>query len=74
MEIQKTKNWEGLSSQILRTSYDEQKKAMSVQFKNATWQYTPVSIELWKESLNVPSIGKFVNTKIKPNCEAFKIN
>jgi hypothetical protein len=30
---------------------------MSVQFKNATWQYFPVSEELWEESLKAESIG-----------------
>lgn len=68
-----TKDWAALSSQVLRTNYNEEKKEMIVQFKNATWAYEGVPVEQWELSLNAPSIGKFINTNIKPKYQARKI-
>ena len=76
----KTKDWSGKSSQVSRTSYDEEKQEMTVLFYNekkkttAKWAYRPVSLELWEESCNAVSIGKFLNVKIKPNCKALKLS
>jgi len=73
-KIPLSKDWSMKSSQILRTTYNRTEREMIVQFKTAIWAYSAVSLEVWKESLEAESIGKFVNTKIKPNHAARKIS
>lgn len=75
--IPMTKDWSAKSSQVSRTFYREESKGFYVLFKtkgNPLWVYTPVELEVWKESLETESIGKFVNVRIKPNYEARKIS
>lgn len=76
-EIPLTIDWSMKSSQVARTTYNEQAKEMTVQFKskgNPIWVYSSVTPELWIESTRAVSIGKFLNVKIKPNCPARKIS
>lgn len=75
-KIPMTKDWSQRSSQIARTWYDKEKQEMKVLFKskNALWIYSTVPMELWKESLITPSIGKFLGARIKPDHAATKIS
>lgn len=74
-EVIRSKNYEGISSQVNMTSYNEDKMAMTVVFKNgATWNYSPVPLAVWEDSLKAESIGKFLNSVIKPKYTATKLN
>ena len=68
-----SKDWSLISSQVLRTSYNSETKEMIVQYVNAKWAYSDVSLELWLESVKTDSIGKFLNSKIKPDHQATKL-
>lgn len=74
--IATTKDWSNVSSQVSRTWYNIDTGEMKVLFKskNALWVYSHVELPLWIEQLSTPSIGKFLNTKIKPNHAATKIS
>lgn len=66
-KIPMSKSWAGLSSQVVSTSYNEEGKYMIVQFNSGKYKYDGVPLEVWKQSLNTTSIGKFINSTIKPN-------
>lgn len=74
-KIQKFKSWITLSSQVKTTSYNEEEKWMIVEFANGgRYRYEGVPLDTWKLSLITTSIGKFINTTIKPNYEVKKLN
>jgi hypothetical protein len=73
--VQKFKDWSVLSSQIKTTEYNEQEKYMFVVFSNGTkYRYAEVPLDVWEKSLKAASIGKFINTDIKPNFEFKRLN
>lgn len=74
-QIQLNKNYNGISSQVYETRYNKETKQMTVVFNiGATWAYSPVPLEVWEASLKAQSIGKFLNSEIKPKYEAYKLN
>lgn len=72
-KIPMSKSWVGLSSQVASTSYNEKEKYMIVQFNAGRYRYDEVPLEVWVQSLNTASIGKFINSTIKPNYAATKL-
>lgn len=68
------KNWAHLSSQVRSTNYNQKDKYMLVEFMNGgRYKYSDVPLEVWVQSLNTVSIGKFINTTIKPNYSVTKL-
>lgn len=54
------------SSNIVSIGYDEVKKILEVQFiGSGIYQYYNVSREVYKQALEVPSIGKFIWNNIR---------
>jgi hypothetical protein len=65
--MQVFKSWIGLSKQVNTTEYSESKKTMIVEFaKGDKYEYSKVPVEVWLKSLDTESIGRFINTDIKP--------
>lgn len=58
------------SSQVVSLEYDPNKLQLTVEFKNGTYDYTPVPESVADEAWAADSIGKFINTiKNKYNCK-----
>lgn len=73
--LQKFKDWTMQSSQIKTTEYNEETKGMIVVFGNGgKYSYAGVSLDDWKLSLITTSIGKFINSTIKPKYPFTKLN
>lgn len=63
------------SSQVKQISYDTTKEKFIVTYLNgAVWAYLSVPLEVYRKSQTDISIGKFLNTEIKPNYQAEKIS
>ena len=74
MATQTFKNWVGSSKQVVSTQYNEERKVMTVEFiKGAKYEYSEVPLKVWEKSLVTESIGKFINTDIKPHYSYKKI-
>lgn len=68
------KNWTHLSSQVRSTNYNQKDKYMLVEFTNGSrYKYSDVPLEVWIQSLNTLSIGKFINSTIKPSYPVTKL-
>lgn len=67
------KDWVGLSSQVIRTSYNPETKEMLVQYKTGRYKYLAVPQDIWNKSLFTDSIGRFINNSIKGKYEYIKL-
>lgn len=66
-EIPLSKSWAGLSSSVLFTGYNPQSEELGVRFNtNKKYIYHKVPFSIWEELLQAESVGKFLNTKVKP--------
>ena len=71
----KQKDWSQVSGQVAKALYMEETKNMTVVFKSGgVYSYSNVPLEVWEKSLNAASIGRFLNTDIKPHYKAVKLN
>ena len=61
-----TVNWP-TSSQVFSTKYDDEKQELTVKFKTGTYAYNKVPKATWDYLKQTSSIGKFINTMIKPH-------
>lgn len=60
------RNWTAESSIIKNTSYNIEKKIMTVEFNTTgKYEYYEVPFNIWKLSLMATSIGKFINSNLK---------
>ena len=60
MEMQKVK-----SSNINSVGYDKPSKTMYIEFLNGTYAYPNTEEDLYEQTINAPSIGKFFYSSIK---------
>lgn len=58
------------SSNIEAVAYDETTEILSVRFHNGgLYTYDAVDMEVFTSLVSAPSVGKFLNTVIKPFCQ-----
>lgn len=58
------------SSQVVSLEYDPNIKQLTVEFKNGTYDYTPVPEAVADEAWAAESIGRYINTiKNRYNCK-----
>ena len=70
-----TKDWSQVSGQVKVAYYNKDRQSMIVEFKSGgIYAYLNVPIEVWNKSLNASSIGKFLNTDVKPYYKVTKLN
>ena len=56
------------SSNIEKIGYDEATQTLEITFRSGgTYQYLPVTRQLWDQFINAGSPGKFFHREIKPN-------
>lgn len=59
------------SSNIAALGYDPERKVLAVRFRNGgVYEYLRVSKKLHEELAAAPSLGKFLNKRIRPFFEA----
>ena len=68
-----TKQWPN-SKQIISTSYEETLAELTVKFKTGIYAYQNVPVIKWEALRKADSIGKFINTDIKPHYSVIKIS
>ena len=71
--VQTYKSWIGVSSQVISTRYLPNQQEMIVEFKTGTYKYLKVPSKVWEASLDVQSIGSFINKNIKGIYEFIKL-
>jgi len=61
------------STVVISVSYDEPRRRLKVRFRNGkTYYYLDVPPDIHQTLLTAPSIGKYLNTVIKPNYRAVR--
>lgn len=57
------------SSNVVAVGYDEMLELLGVAYKNGVYLYKGVKSDKWALLQKVESVGKFINTNIKPHHE-----
>lgn len=57
------------SSNVVAVGYDETLELLGVAYKNGVYMYKGVKPEKWALMQKTESVGKFINTNIKPHHE-----
>jgi lysyl-tRNA synthetase class 2 len=63
------------SSSIAAAEYDRNRRTLRVRFSpGGVYDYLDVPADVIREFLNAPSLGRFVNWRIKPHYRYVRVN
>jgi KTSC domain len=62
------------SSSVKTVGYDRATRTLEIEFARGVYRYLDVPADVYDELLAAPSIGAYVNTRIKPNYEYVEVS